>query len=455
MSQPNIVFILSDQQRADTCGAYGQKLPVTPELDKMAEEGVLFSHAFTCQPVCGPARSCLQTGKYASEIGCNVIGIRLPEDQKTIAHYFNEHFYKTAYIGKWHLASTLYNKKPGIEYPDYKTSAVPMAYRGGWKDEWIASDSLEHTSHPFEGHMFDKEGNKKEFTNQFRVDAQTDWVLDFLDNQKKDEPFFLFLSYLEPHHQNDMKVSIGPGDSRDRFSDFTVPGDLEGTEGSWREEYPDYLGCCNSLDGNLGRIRRKLKELDLEENTLIIYTSDHGSHFRTRNSEYKRSCHEGSIHIPMIACGPGFRDGEVIEDLVSLIDIVPTCLQAAGIKIPAYMRGKPLQNIVSGAGSEWRDHIYIEISESHIGRAIRTDQWKYEISIDDTDLISGITQPSGDVYREAFLYDLKNDPYEKNNLIGDPDLEDVRKDLREKIKKEILEIGGIEVTITEPLNDFR
>ncbi|MGL1890822.1 MAG: sulfatase-like hydrolase/transferase [Spirochaetaceae bacterium] len=450
MKKPNIVFFFTDQQRADTCGCYGQDLNVTPELDKMAREGVRFSKAFTCQPVCGPARSSLQTGKYATETGCFRNSIHLPQDEKTIAHYFNENFYKTGYIGKWHLATTKSDPKSETAkiYPDYSIKAIDKAYRGGWKDEWIASDVLEFTSHPFEGHMFDINGNKKEFKDQFRPDAQTDWALDFLDRQNDDNPFFLFLSYIEPHHQNDMNVSIGPKDSKEKFADFTVPGDLKGTKGSWREEYPDYLGCCNSLDQNLGRIREKLKDIGLDENTLIIFSSDHGSHFRTRNLEYKRSCHDSSIHIPLVICGPGFRGGLVNDDLVSLIDLPATFLAAADIPVPSYMRGAPLQSLIDGVNDNWREHVYLEISENHIGRAIRTKKWKYEISIPDTEKDTGWNTSGGVNYKEIFLYDLENDPFEKENLINNIDLITIKSELREIIKKDILDVEGLDINIT-------
>ena len=153
--------------------------------------------------------------------------------------------------------------------------------------------------------------NKREFPEgRYRVDAQTDWVLEYLQTRTGEQPFFLFVSYIEPHHQNDHNHYEGPHGSKEKFADFVVPGDLDGTGGDWREEYPDYLGCIHSLDENLGRIRAELERLGLAEDTLIIYTSDHGSHFRTRNGEYKRSCHDGCIRIPMLACGPGFTRRE-------------------------------------------------------------------------------------------------------------------------------------------------
>ena len=105
MSSPNIVFFFSDQQRWDTCGCYGQDLPVTPNLDQMAAEGTRFEHAFTCQPVCGPARASLKTGKYPEAVGCWRNNIHLPVDEKTIAHWLTGWGYQTAYVGKWLLAS--------------------------------------------------------------------------------------------------------------------------------------------------------------------------------------------------------------------------------------------------------------------------------------------------------------------------------------------------------------
>jgi len=155
--KPNILFLFSDQQRWDTCGCYGQKLNVTPNLDKMAEKGVRFENAFTCQPVCGPARACLQTGKYATETGCVINNIMLPKDEKTIADHLSGNGYEVGYIGKWHLASCGPTGGPD----DFQTKAVPPDLRGGYKDFWLASDVLEFTSHSYDGHMFNADGNKK------------------------------------------------------------------------------------------------------------------------------------------------------------------------------------------------------------------------------------------------------------------------------------------------------
>lgn len=438
--QPNILFILSDQQRWDTCGCYGQSLDLTPNLDRLATEGVRFEHAFTCQPVCGPARSCLQTGKYATETGCYTNHRMLPLDERTVAHHLSDQGYEVGYIGKWHLAS--FGPRHGPD--DFLTRAIPPERRGGYKDYWLAADALELTSHGYDGHMFDADGERREFPEgQYRVDAETDWVLDYLQSRSGEKPFFLYLSYLEPHHQNDRRHYEGPEGSKEEFKDFSVPGDLAGRPGDWQEEYPDYLGCVHSLDRNLGRIREELERLGLWENTLVIYTSDHGSHFKTRNGEYKRSCHESSIRVPMVFRGPGFEGGRTHDDLVSLIDLPPTLLSAAGAPVPEEMRGRPLQELETGETGDWPEEVFLQISESQCGRAIRTRRWKYSVRAPD----AAADAAGSETYIEDFLYDLADDPHEQHNLVTHPDFEKTRAELATILKRRMVAAGETEPVI--------
>ena len=192
MSKPNIIFYFSDQQRFDTAGCYGQELPVTPNLDALAEEGTLFENAFTCQPVCGPMRACLQSGVYASQIGCYRNDIALPLDSKTIAHYVKEAGYDTAYVGKWHLASDSEH--------DLKIAPTPKERRGGY-DYWRAADVLEFTSHGYDGYIYDENCNRLDFKG-YRADRINDYAIEYLKKENHEKPFFLFISQLEPHHQN-------------------------------------------------------------------------------------------------------------------------------------------------------------------------------------------------------------------------------------------------------------
>jgi len=237
------------------------------------------------------------------------------------------------------------------------------------------------------------------------------------------------VSYIEPHHQNDHKHFEGPKGSKERFKDYAVPGDLKDAAGDWKAEMPDYLGCCNNLDENVGRIRAELAKLGLAENTVVLYTADHACHFRTRNAEYKRSCHEDSIRTPLIAVGPGFRGGKVVSDLVSLIDLPPTILHAGGVTAPASMRGRALQDLVAGTARDWPQDVFLQISESHVGRAVRTAKWKYSV------------RKNGEAYVEDFLYDLQADPWEVKNLVADASLAAVRTELAGRLKMYMEKIG--------------
>ncbi len=428
--RPNILFVFSDQQRWDTVACYGSNtmgraLNLSPNLDAMAAEGVLFEHAFSCQPVCGPTRACLQTGLFATETGCWRNGIALPLDAVTLPRLLRPAGYEVGYIGKWHLASTV----PDIVHHD---KPVPAEYRGGYEDFWLASDVLEFTSHGYDGHMFDAAGNPVAFpAGRYRVDAVTDFALDYLRSRTGDRPFFLFLSYIEPHHQNDHKHFEGPAGSKEKYKDYPVPRDLDGLEGDWNEELPDYLGCCASLDGAVGRLRGELETLGLAGNTLVIYTSDHACHFCTRNSEYKRSCHESSIHVPLIACGPGFTGGKRVSELVSLIDLPPTLVTAGGVEPPAPMQGHALQPLVAGTARDWQDDVFVQISESQTGRAVRTQRWKYSVRAPGK--YNHKTGAAAGLYEEDFLYDLDADPHERTNLVREPALAGVREEMKARL----------------------
>lgn len=430
--RPNIIFYFSDQQRWDTVNE-----TATPNLMKLAEDGIKFENSYTCQPVCGPARACLQTGVYATQNKCYWNGIPLPQDIKPLAEYFNEAGYETAYVGKWHLAS---DRLPNIGFHCEKT-AIPKELQGGYKDWWRAADVLEFTSHGYDGYVFDAEGNKLDFKG-YRADCINDFALEYLDQKTSDKPFFMFVSQIEPHHQNDHHCYEGPKDVVPKFKDYPLPDDLTFLKGDYKEMYPDYMAAINSLDSNVGRLVEKLKEKGLYDNTVIIYTSDHGSHFKTRNLEYKRSCHDSATHTPLIIEGGAFKGGNVDSRLVSLIDLPPTLLDIAGIDIPdSYMGKSLLKELETG---EERDCVFMQISESQCGRAIRTKKYKYAIR---TLAPTGYALHKAAVYFEDYLYDLEKDPIEKHNLIKDPKYASERKKLKEMLIREMTAAGEKEPKI--------
>ncbi len=422
--QPNIIFYFSDQQRWDTLNK-----DLMPNVWELGEEGVLFENSFTCQPVCGPARACLQTGQYATENGCFRNGIPLKENEKTLADHFNENGYDTAYIGKWHLAS---DRAPGRGCHCEKT-AVPLNKQGGYK-YWRGADVLEFTSHGYDGYVFDENGNKLNFTG-YRADCINDYAIEYINNHNSEKPFFMFISQLEPHHQNDRGHFEGPKETVDKYRNYPIPEDLTFLDGDYKEEYPDYIAAINRLDENVARLINALKEKGVYNNTVIIYTSDHGCHFKTRNFEYKRSCHEASIRTPLVFGGGAVSKGEAKDCLASLIDLPPTILSLAGIQIPESYSGNPLP--VNCDNAVERDCVFVQISESQVGRAVRTKSWKYSARA----IGSGWHKPKAIHYFDDFLYDLKNDPCEKNNLVNNENYAKIIQQMRTLLAREMVNAG--------------
>jgi arylsulfatase A-like enzyme len=445
MRRPNILILFADQQRADTLGCYGQPLPVTPHLDRLAQQGVRFATAVTCQPVCGPARAALQTGRWPTAIGCQVNDLGMSRDAKTIAHHLGDVGYQTAYFGKWHLASDSFGRGEDGEVRNHHAGPIPADLRGGWRDAWEASDVLEFTSHGYGGHIFGHDNTPIAMPEgRYRADFLADRALEWLEHRRDPQrPFLAMVSWIEPHHQNDRNRHEGPTGSAARWQNFVPPGDLAHLRGvgDWESSYPDYLGCCEAVDANVGRLLEALDRLGMAQDTVVIYAADHGSHFRTRNGEYKRSAHDASVRIPLLLRGPGFAGGTVAPGVASLIDLPRTILTAAGVGAPRTMAGCALQH---GAG----DAAFIQISEQSCSRAIRTDRWTYALTDARTNPLCA-TSTTG-VWVEDMLYDNHQDPHQQTNRLDDASLTEVRLDLRKRLTTWMREQGDPVKAVRSP-----
>ena len=441
-NRPNVIVFFTDQQRWDCMAAHGNPLGITPNLDRAAQRGTHVYNSFTCQPVCGPARACLQTGMYASETGVHRNGPGLNPEDRTLAQCFDDAGYRTGYIGKWHLAT-------GVR------GAVPEAQRGGYR-YWLAANALEATSDAYDCVVYDNDDREVKLPG-YRVDALTDAAIRFVD-ERQDDPFFLFMSFLEPHHQNHLDDYPPPDGYRDRYAGRWTPPDLAAlpthpqaqgeypgavpTGGSAQQHLAGYWGMIKRLDEAYGRLLDALKSLGLSKNTIVLFTADHACHFRTRNREYKRSCHESSIRVPTVLTGGPFTGGGTLGELVSLVDLPPTLLDGAGLEIPDQMSGRSILPILGGGGrtlaNPWPDDVFVQISESGLGRAVRTERWKYAVHSDRTQ--PGAT--SAERYGESHLYDLEADPYELRNLIGYESHRPVADRMRARLLRYIREVEG-------------
>ena len=447
----NIIFYFTDQQRWDTCGCFGQTPDITPNLDALAREGVKFDNAFSPQPVCGPCRALFQTGKYPTESGCFRNNIMLPAGVKTLGRYIEEAGYETAYIGKWHLASDGELEKPPAI--DHTVTAIPRELRGGYTGFWRAADVLEFTSHGYDGFVFDENDQRVDFKG-YRADCINDMALEFLDGYTGEKPFFMTISQIEPHHQNDRRHYEGPDGSKERFKDFVLPEDLKALGGNAAEEYPDYLGQCASLDENLGRLVAKLKEKGLYENTVILFASDHGSHFLTRNrdehlngyDDYKRSCHDACLHVPLVIAGGPYRGGRTVEELVSTASLPKTILALAGVDVGGAMIGENLLDVVEKKSDNRPNEIFAQISESRVGRCIRTARYTYSVYAPG---VNGGEAAASDRYADDFLYDMEQDPHQLNNVVTDPAYAQVKAELRARLLDWIWQAEGARPVITD------
>jgi arylsulfatase A-like enzyme len=430
-ARSNLILIISDQFRWDCLGANARTpLDLTPHLDAMAREGTNFANAITNQPVCAPSRACLFTGQYANVHGVWRNGLPLQADGTTMAKVLGAAGYAVAYIGKWHLAggSTL--------------GAVPLRDRGGFDGFWEGSNVLERTSHPYEGSIWDGSGSEIRFANQYRVDFITDRVVRFLGDAR--EPFFLVVSYLEPHFQNDCNCFVAPNGYADRYRNSFVPPDLSFFPGDWQQQLPDYYGCIASVDENVGRLRAELARRGLADRTIVAFVSDHGCHFRTRNTEYKRSGHESSIHVPLVVAGPRFNTRRTVLDPISHVDLAPTMLDALGVPVPESMQGQSAMAAIEQGDRARRDgEVFVQISESMTARALRTPQWTYVVVAPD-----GSSQPSAPHYVEYQLYDLLADPHQLVNLAGRRETREVSARLRERLRARMTEAGEAQAEIT-------
>lgn len=415
LKPPNIVIIIADQFRGDFVGANGRNpMGVTPNLDAMAGRGVTMQNAVTNQPLCSPSRACLFTGRYATETGMWKLppGVELDRSLPTLASILRSHGYTANYIGKWHLAPIGPDGKTGLGF-------VEPQDRGGFLDLWQASNVIELTSHPYEGTIWDGDGKPMRFKDVYRVDYLTDLAVRFL-KQRHQKPFLLVLSQLEPHFQNDVNAFVPPRGYTERYQNPFAPEDLRFFPGDWQTQLPGYYGDIKRIDESVGSVLKTVAEENLEDNTIVLFISDHGCHFRTRNTEYKRSPHESSIRIPLIMQGPGLNLSRKVGEVVSMVDVTPTLLDAVGIRAPASMKGQsflPLIRQPKGRAN-WRSEAFVQISASMVARALRTDQWTYCV-VDPNG--NGDRDYHSTHYQEYQMYNLATDPHQLLNLAGRKD----------------------------------
>lgn len=455
-SKPNIIFIYTDDQAYWTTGYAGNFQAHTPNTDKLAAEAAVFANSFVTTPVCSPARAALMTGRYASEWGIYDFipqaGHRLFDETRnigldtasiTFAEMLKSMGYYTGLIGKWHLGDWTTDPEQ-IYHPLRHGFDYFMGLTGGGVS-------------PVDP-ILEKDGKVQGFTG-LTVDIITDEALGFLQRRNTDQPFLLCIHYREPHTKwlPVADEDWAPFENLDIQLPHPDFPDLDTDKA--KERMKEYLASVSGVDRSLGRILEKLKELDIQENTIVIYTSDNGYNIGHNGIEHKGNgwwitktrtpatenlaansrpnMYDHSLRVPVIIKWPGItRPGHLIHETMSSVDWFPTLLEMAGCEVPIDIpvRGRSVVPLLTGDLKQpWDNEFYGEYSMINYSRAYmrcyRTQEWK---------LVKDFLDPQRDE-----LYHLAEDPQEMNNLIDDgrEEIEMVKELLTGKMLSKMREVG--------------
>jgi len=481
--KPNIIYIMADDLTTQAISAYGgiyKDIAPTPNIDKVAKEGMLFQDALVTNAICGPSRAAILTGNYSNLNGYykNESGGKFNASQWTFPQEFQKNGYKTSLFGKWHLGT------------------APVGF-----DTFKYHNSAGQQGHYWDPLYNDNGTDVKE--KGYATNLSTDFALNWLDTIKSsDEPFLMVLQYKAPHRpwqpdtkyeqlwediempypatyndtyegrektagdtemtmeyfsQRDMKLPEPEGlkgKEKIQWAFYGAkPGEIVKPEGmtdeegrNWRYQtyIKDYLACVKSVDDNVGRVLNYLKENNLEENTIIVLTSDQGFYLGDHGFFDKRFIYEESLRMPFMVKYPKkIKPGSVNEDIITNIDFAPTLLDLAGIKTAQKMQGTSFASVLEGnTPKDWQKAMYYHYYEfpywhhvqPHYG--IRTQ--KYTLAHFYYNI---------DVWE---LYDLEKDPSQMNNIINDPNYTDIITELKADLKALMIKFEN-----NKSLTDFR
>ncbi len=491
MDRPNLLFVFTDEQRFDTLGCYGNDRIHTPNLDRLAADALLFERAYVTQPVCTPSRSSLMTGLWPHQTGCVENNIPLPEPTPCLPEMLPPDLYETAYMGKWHLGDEIFAQHGfstwvGIDdgYRDHYSENRDPEARSDYH-HWL----VEKGQQPNEDGVFDRHlvaGLPEELSKPAFLAEKACSYLD--ERAADDKPFCLAINFFEPHMPftscRDEQYDPGEVCLPENFSD--VPNEenplktrmfhrayfergFEGidlqTEQGWRTLISRYWGLCSLVDTHFGRILDRLESLGLDENTVIVYTSDHGDMMGSHRLVAKCVQFEQAVRVPLLVKVPGLEPRRVAGP-VSQIDLVPTLLDLLGAEVPSSLPGRSWAAGLRAGQDPERD-VFIEwnghnngfgdtIGQVNLTPAMRQVAPEEEGRLAVSDPVRTIITADGwklnaSPYRhEHELYDLRRDPGETRNLFAQEDQSDRVADLAARIRAWQRRVDD-EVVLPDPL----
>ncbi len=425
-ARPNILFVMVDEMRWDAMGCEKHPVVATPNLDRLASQGVRFASSYTVSPVCSPARASVFTGRYAHVHGVTMNGIPAHDGEIFLPSILRHHGYHTAIAGKLHYTPrrfdygfdqfwTFTNEGPAPElgYMEYlrRKHGSPAKFpivdgTCPWPDDPLGRD-VGLFRHPLE-------------------DFETQWItarsIDYLRGRRQSaQPWFLFTSFLKPHSPSvEPQPYFGMYDP-DAIPIPKLPADAREARAAQRDrarrQWVDdermmrvmsalYYGAITHVDQQVGKLLGELDRLGMTDNTLVLFTADHGNMLGDRGRWFKGLQYEGSARVPLLWRGPrgsAENGGRVVDRVIENTDLAPSILEAAGLPVPEGVQGRSFLKLARGKDPGWKDRCYSQLR----GGSFQEGPWKFiDNSLD------------GSGARE--LYDLRNDPHEARNLTAEP-----------------------------------
>ena len=446
--KPNVLFIISDDLTTTAVSAYENKVCKTPHIDQLASEGIRYTRAYTQFPVCGPSRASFMSGYYPSATttygyvsGRKNIG---PE-RKTWSQLFKENGYYTARVSKiFHMAVPL-DIETGSDGQDDAASWTERFNSQG--PEWKAKGDAELVQNNPDGSIERKGGNvmtivKADGSDLMHSDGKTAQQAIALIKSKKDEPFFLAVGFVRPHvpfvapksyftpypYQHialPKKLKNDWNDIPERGINYVTSFNGQMSIEQQKKAVAAYYASVSYMDAQIGKVLKALKDEGLEDNTIVIFTSDHGFHLGEHDFWMKVSLHEESVRVPLIIKVPGIKP-QVCHSFVELLDLYPSISELAGLTYSKHLQGKSLVKTFSNPEYEVRDMAF-SVSQNGNSFLLRSDDWAF-------------IQYNEDASGGIELFDMKLDPKQYTNLAHDPEYTKTVTFFKNELKKKLKEV---------------
>jgi uncharacterized sulfatase len=477
--RPNVLMIFTDEQSLWTLGAYGGRLPGTPNIDSIGDEGAIFRNFFVTSAVCTPSRGCYMTGQYPYTNGAYKNNAPLHSNAFTLGNMFQQAGYETGYAGKWHLDGRSNPVLPGW-IPEARSFGFEdhrwMYERGHWKRvverplHWPDNHGETVSSGAFDISLHDSQIKRTEKVDpiadgrpdlSYFVSApgeyMTDWLcekaIDYI-RRPRSSPFFYFLSIPDPHSPFEVRepyASMFPREEmklpetfyqknlpqwaeqmrRNDFRRENVSGPMDPRrEQIFRERKAIYLGMVKCIDDNVGRILKTLREMNILDNTLIIFASDHGQYMGEHGIYFKNGLYETAQHVGLLMRWPGgICPGTNIKECVANVDILPTLAGLLKLRTSGKEQGHDASGLFRGEHNDWKDEAFIH-NDTFRQAGIFTQEWEL-----------GLVKNGGSI-----LFDRINDPRQINNLYMNPKYRSVVEELTQRVIAHYKRVGSPALT---------